>query len=305
MTKVDIGIATYGAAASEWWSRVMAELLREQKAGIEIGRIHAISSALPDHNKNYVVDDRRGIAPEGEKARNERTDANKSTIVGASANGRVRSGGFLHGDADWIFFMDDDTAPPQGALGQLLSLGRDIVGGLYFLAKPPHNPIAYMQGADGLYSALWKYPHGALMEVDSIGMGCTLVHRSVYERIMREFELFQRPNGTLMPVLRSQVHGRGPGKGETEVVEGVLRMPLRPVSHEDERAWPFYAMEYGRTEDHHFCELARAIGIRPWLDTSIVCDHFKLKAVNRVAHQMMVEQLQVDFGDEQTNELAG
>jgi hypothetical protein len=64
-------------------------------------------------------------------------------------------------------------------------------------------------------------------------------------------------------------------------------------------------MEYGRTEDHHFCELARAIGIRPWLDTSIVCDHFKLKAVNRVAHQMMVEQLQVDFGDEQTNELAG
>jgi len=306
MPKVDIGIATYGIAASEWWAGVMGNLLSEQKGGIDIGRIHAISSALPDHNKNYILDDRQGVASAEEKGRNERTDANRSAIVAAAAGGGKLPGGFLHGDADWLFFMDDDTVPPDGALSQLLSLGRDIVGGLVFLAKPPHNPTVYFRRDDGLYSALWNYTPGALMEVDSIGMACTLIHRSVFERIVEAYQLFQRPNGSIMPILASQVSGKiGRGEGMIEVVDGVLHMPVEPVPADDKRPWPFFAMEYGRTEDHHFAELCAGIGIHPWLDTSIVCDHFKLKAVNRVAHKMMVESLEVDYGDKEVNELAG
>jgi hypothetical protein len=180
------------------------------------------------------------------------------------------------------------------------------VGGLYFLAKPPHNPIAYYLQEGGLYAALWDYPHGALTEVDSIGMGCTLIHRSVYERVMAAYQLFQRPNGSMMAVLGSNVFGlQRRGKGVTEVRDGVLHMPLDPIAEGDKRPWPFYAMEYGRTEDHHFCELTRAIGIKPWLDTSIVCDHYKLKAVNRVAHKMMLDAMPVDYGDPLVNELAG
>ncbi|MGH2621526.1 MAG: glycosyltransferase family 2 protein [Anaerolineales bacterium] len=305
MTKVDIGVATYGYTSHEWWSNVMVNLLSEQSEQLQIGRIHAIASALPDHNKNYIIDDRKGVGSAEQKDRNERTDANKSTIVGASANGSLRQAGFLSGDADWIFFMDDDTVPPKGALTQLVSLGREFVGGLYFLAKPPHNPIAYYRGENGLYMALWNYPHGALTQVDSIGMGCTLVHRSVYEKIMDAYELFQRPNGSVLPILRSDVHGHnGPRPQRTEVREGVLHMPVYSLDPEDKRPWPFYAMEYGRTEDHHFCELSGGIGIRPWLDTTIICDHYKLKAVNRVAHQMMVEAMPVDYGEERANELS-
>jgi hypothetical protein len=305
MTKVDIAISTYGQAPSEWWSKVMGNLLQEQKNGLDIGRIHAVSSALPDHNKNYLIDDRRGVAPPEMKGRNEKTDANKSAIVGASANGVPQVGGFLHGDADYVFFMDDDTVPPDGAIMQLVDLGREVAGGLYFLAKPPHNPIAYYRQEDGLYAALWRYVPGALQEVDSIGMGCTLVHRSVYEKLMDEYEVFERPTGSLMPILRSKVHGRVSRtmRTETEVKNGVLHMPVTPMEEGEKRPWPFYSMEFGRTEDHHFCELINDIGIRPMLDTTIVCDHWKLKAVNRVAHKAMVDQTPVDYGDDRINEL--
>lgn len=299
MTKVDIAIATYGMAPSEWWSKVMGNLLQEQRDGLEIGHVHAVSSALPDHNKNYLLDDRRGVAPDTFKDRNEKTDANKSAIVGASANGVPQSGGFLQGDSDYIFFMDDDTVPPEGAIRQLINLGREVVGGLYFLAKPPHNPIAYYRQEDGLYAALWDYVHGALQQVDSIGMGCTLIHRSVFERLMDEYEVFQRPTGSLFPMLRSNIKGRvrRTERTVTEVVNGVLHMPVEPMEEGEKRPWPFYSMEFGRTEDHHFCELLNDIGIRPWLDTTIVCDHWKLKAVNRVAHKIMVDHMDVDYGE--------
>lgn len=307
MPKVDIGIATYGMVAQEWWSDVMVLLLQEQASGLELGKIHAISSALPDHNKNHTVDDRRGVAPPEDKGRNERTDANKSTIVGARLNGQAHKGGFLHGDADWLFFMDDDTVPPKGVISHLLSLGREFVGGLYFLAKPPHNPIAYFRHDDGTYMALWNYPHGALIEVDSIGMGCTLIHRSVYERILDGYEVFQRPNGSLMPVLRENVRGlvKSSERVKTEVINGVLHMPVTRPPEEDGRPFPFYSMEYGRTEDHHFAELCAGIGIKPYLDTTVICDHYKLKAVNRAAHKLMVEQMAVDYGDPTVNQLAG
>jgi len=297
VTRVDIGVATYGFIAQEWWKSVTVELLREQANGLEIGELRVVSSALPDHNKNYLVDDRRGIASAEEKGRNERTDANKSTIAG----------GFLAGRADWLFLMDDDTVPPPGCLRRLLDLGRDFVGALYFLAKPPHNPIAYFRKEGGVYAALWNYPHGALMQVDSIGMGCTLLHRSVFEKVMEAYQVFQRPNGSLVPVMREHVEGVVPPEprgAEARVVDGVLEMPVTLRDPDDNRPWPFYAMEYGRTEDHHFCELTGSVGIRPWLDTSLVCDHFKLKAVNRTAHRMMVDSMPVDYGDEQVNELA-
>jgi hypothetical protein len=280
MGKVDIGIACSSAQFSQWWAKIMGFLLQEQSNGVDIGRIHAISSALPDHNKNYVVDNQQGIAPADVKRRNDLTDANRAALVG----------GFLHGDSEWLFQIDDDTVPPAGALSHLLSLRREFVGGVYFLGGPPYNVVAYYRLSDGTYAGVLDYPVGQLVAVDSIGMGCTLIHRSVFEKIQAAHVVLSRPNGSLTPVLRSKFEEGSAAfefseeTPEERFVNGCLITPLRERHPDDKRPWPFFSMEYGRTEDHHFCELAANVGIRPYLETAVVCDHWKLKAINKADH---------------------
>lgn len=294
MTKtiVDIGIACAPSQVSQWWTPVMTRLMETDRSpDIQIGGIHAVASALPDHNKNYVVDDHRYVeqpaAPLEEKRRNDLTDSNRNAI----------SSGFLYGKADWIFWMDDDTVPPHGVIPHLLSLGRAFVSGVYYLPSYPHNPLAYYRQPDGTYAALLDYPMGALIEVDSVGMGCALIHRSVYEKIRDEFTVFSRPNGSLIPVHKDKIKQGNPGQTDTEQVyvskSGVVKMvtPLGKRSPEDKRPWPYYALEYGRTEDHHFCELTAQVGIRPYLDTTVQCEHWKMRAVGRQAHRAAVSEI--------------
>lgn len=277
--KVDIGVACSGSQTPDWWQGLVGSLLVEERSGvIEIGQTLAISSALPDHNKNNVISSGLdgGIAPAAEKRRNNLTDANRTVVVER----------FLDGKADYLFFLDDDTVHPAGSIAQLVMLQRDFVGGVYYNPRPPCNPIAYMRGDNGLYAPLEAWSYGALVQVDSIGMGCTLIHRSVFEKIMAEHKVFVRPNGSLAVVHASQVYGEF-GTPNTSsrppeyVMNGVLHTRVKPAPQNDSRKWPFFALEYGRTEDHHFCELAANVGIRPYLDTSINCTHIKTHGFTR------------------------
>lgn len=238
----------------------MAMLLHTDRSelGIEIGRIHAISSALPDHNRNNIIT----------KKRRKLTDMNRNEI----------SKGFLDGDADWLMQIDDDTVPPTDAIVRLLKTQRSFVSGLYFLSEPPHNPVAYYRHENGLYNPVYGYPKGVLTQVDSVGMGCCLIHRSVFEKIRDAHEVFARADGSYFAFPKDRIKGKslsGIAKSKAVIRDSDLIMPVRLLDEDDNRVFPFYAMEYGRTEDHWFCELAANVGERPWLDATVECIHIK------------------------------
>lgn len=295
--KVDIGVPCYGAQHHEWWGPIFGDLLDQERAGaIRVGTIHAVGSALPDHNKNYVADDRRGQPGrwELEPHRASLTDMNRSAIT-AGPVGNPRGGGFLSGDADWLWMLDDDIVPPAGCVSHLMGLGHVFVGAVCFLGTPPHNVTAYYRDKEGYYrEAVVNFTMGAILKVDSIGMGCTLIHRSVFERIMATHEIWQRPTGSLMPIPNRLVKDHmlpGPN-AQMRVENGYLHLPIHPVDPADDRPWPFFSMEYGRTEDHHFCEMAVEAGVFPLLDTSVMTKHLKTKPIDRKVQLQALE----DYG---------
>lgn len=288
--RIDIGIACSAHQSPNWWGGVFSAILRELDRGaFELGQLIANQSALPEFNKNRAIG---GVfAPATENKRNEKTDANRCAITGtflAGAESGMRS--------DYIFWVDDDTVFPDGAITQLLRLDKPFCAGLYFNTNPPFNPIAYTRVEGGGYKHLWDYAPGSILEIDSVGFGCTLVHRSVFEMIMDNFVVWQRPNGSLFPIHKDLCWNDTdpmPNGPEAYVKNGVLIMKLVKPEPNNERMFPFFSMEYGRTEDHHFCEMAAQVGIRPWVDTDIVCEHWKHAAGNYDQYQREVVKREI------------
>ena len=285
--EIDIAVACNYMQHYEWWSEVFPNIIREVQAGdIEIGKVFTSGTAVIDNAKNriagaWVSDKRKSM-----------TDYNRNQIVGVGADGQAKEDGFMSSSAEWVFWIDDDTVPPKGTIKKLLDLRREVVGGLYFLGGPPHNPLAYIRNEQGFYRPLYNYAPGVLTQIDGIGMGCTLVHKDVYRKIMDAHEVFCRPNASMLAVPKASIieNPYAPAYETQHVENGCLIMPLLKPEPDDNRAWPFYAMEYGRTEDLHFGELCANAGVPIYVDTSITCKHWKTKNVDYETYREYAEE---------------
>lgn len=265
--KVDIGVACRPEQFFSWWVNLVSLLITEQKKGdVEIAGIRATSSMLVDANKNRLVGNLERHA--------EMTDKNRNVVAD----------GFLSGTSDYIFWIDDDTTPPTDAISTLIKSGHEITSGLYFMPYAPYTPVAYKRAENGMYAPVHDWSENSLFQVDSIGMGCVLIHRSVYEKIVQDHELFRRNNGSAIVFPKNKIQKpyvvNHKNKIKPTVKGGYWSEQITPVGEDDDVQFPFYVLEHGRTEDHYFCDLAENSGFKPWLDTSVTCGHWKMKPTN-------------------------
>lgn len=269
--KIDVGIACSKVQMFEWWSRVMPELMRvafERK--IEWGEFLAVGSAMTDYNRNDIVTKH------------------------------------LAHTSDAIMWLDDDTVPQPATLERLLMVDAPVVLGVYHRRGPPFDPLAYKRMPSRLYTPLKSYQIGEIVPVDSVGMGCTLVRREVYEEIQRQYRLFRRvENATIIAMHEDDVvdaraaverYNPTPAGGGRPFWEpaldfagkvvvgpggrGYLVDPLVEVTLEESgQTWPHYVFEWGRTEDHFFCEHARRCGFDIVVDTWLGCEHLGVEKI--------------------------
>jgi hypothetical protein len=109
---------------------------------------------------------------------------------------------------EWLFFFDSDATAEYGTLKRLLDRQKPFIGALCFKRKDIVTPACGIQHpdyvehytpppVDEVYQFIAKYgqlettsavilpstPEGSLLEVDTIGTHCTLIHRSVLEAV--------------------------------------------------------------------------------------------------------------------------
>lgn len=243
---ISIGLPHYGGYSGEWvtsFAQFTARLAKTQ----DIVDIIAIGAMSADHNRNAITDD------------------------------------FLKSRAEWLFWIDSDTTVPAGAVDRMLAHGRTLVSGLYYGKHDPHPPIAYTI-YNGAFTPIDKtilWEKGEILPVDAVGMGCMLTHRSVFEDIRKNYEVYQIPGGGVVPIHHNDLlgdvettagvrHHEHDGK----VYQGQMRVRLKKPTLEGLK-FPYFMVEHIRTEDMFFFDLARRVGHTPVLDTSIECGHLR------------------------------
>lgn len=89
----------------------------------------------------------------------------------------------LEGGFEWVFMLDSDVIPPNDAILRLMAHKQPFVSGVYCRRSPPHTIPVMLKTVNGQRQWLTQIPPTGLIEVDLVGAGCLLIHRSFLESI--------------------------------------------------------------------------------------------------------------------------
>lgn len=96
-----------------------------------------------------------------------------------------------HFRGDYVLFIDADQSFPPDAMAKLIRWQKPMVGTIIVQRKFPHFPCVGYGSLEEDYCKLMRWPAGALLDVDYVGMGFTLIAREVFEKLP-EGNPFQR-----------------------------------------------------------------------------------------------------------------
>jgi hypothetical protein len=137
---------------------------------------------------------------------------------------------------EYLFFLDSDVIPPNDAIIRLLRHNQYIISGMYCRRSPPAGvPVMIRNG-----QWVTQFERGSIVEVDMVGTGCILIHRSVFESL-------------------------APSRPEAGKHWFDWRVDMKGLGiYHDSRC---------TSEDFVFCQNARDHGYKILVDTSIECKH--------------------------------
>lgn len=93
----------------------------------------------------------------------------------------------LKSKVKYLFFIDDDTAPPDYAVGRLMSILESdsqiaAAGGIYFTKSQPPQPVVGRKFGQG---PSWDWKLGEVFECQVLGTGCMMIRADVFNHIER------------------------------------------------------------------------------------------------------------------------
>lgn len=245
MDEIAIGVACFGTQHPEWWSKLVSTAASAHHYNIDIGAIIQSNTMATDSNRNAISEN------------------------------------FLSTKFEWILWIDTDNYIPTGGVRRLLDVakgGKSIVSGLYHMKTPPYATTAMFRRPDGMYQTMTDWNRGEIIPVDACGMGAVIIHRSVFEDIQKNFIPVRDWNGGLFVVHKDDIKGElvEDRRKSMTVIHSVLHNPIHKT---DPEKFPFFYLQYCRTEDMVFYENAQRVGHQAWVDTSVEVPHQKLTEI--------------------------
>jgi hypothetical protein len=92
-------------------------------------------------------------------------------------------------DTRYVWFVDDDTAPPNFAARKLIyELEKNgppfdkamVCGGIYCTKEDPPYPIVFKEEGQGAY---WDWKVGDVFECNGIGTGCMMIRTELFKKL--------------------------------------------------------------------------------------------------------------------------
>lgn len=97
----------------------------------------------------------------------------------------------LERQAGYLLFIDADMVFPRDGLIRLIDHGVDIVSGLYFKKKFPHNPVASIADEAGKLLPISEWPQDELIDnIDACGSGFLLIKTDVLRKLSKPWFFF-------------------------------------------------------------------------------------------------------------------
>lgn len=95
-----------------------------------------------------------------------------------------------HGGIDWLFMVDTDMVFTEDAILNLMSCEEPLISGLCLTGGEKPVPSMYKQIEDGpqkgMYTSICEWSTNEVIDVDTFGAACSLIHRSVFEDIRNQ-----------------------------------------------------------------------------------------------------------------------